>query len=81
MHRITLKLDDDLYRKLTAKAAKEQRTVSALASDMLQRELARENVYKLNLQGFKGELQPGVDVCDRNSLFAPFDEGKATPDD
>jgi hypothetical protein len=30
--------------------------------------------YRLKLQGWKAELQPGVDILDRNSLFDAMDK-------
>lgn len=76
MARNTLVLDDDLFREIKKKAAKEGRTLQAVANELLRRTLAQpqKEPYRLKLQGWKAELQPGVDISDRNNLFEIFDD-------
>jgi plasmid stability protein len=71
MNRTTLKLDEDLLRRLKERAAREGRTLQSLANDLLRRGLSDSGRgdYRLELLTWKGELQPGVDLFDRDSLF------------
>jgi len=71
MPRTTLKLDDDLLRRLKERAAREGRTLQALANDLLRHGLSprRDVDYRLELATWDGTLQPGVDLFDRDSLF------------
>ncbi|CAN5867974.1 hypothetical protein BH20GEM1_BH20GEM1_15970 [soil metagenome] len=71
MARTTLKLDEDLLRRLKEKAAREGRTLQSLANDLLRQGLAapRTSEYRLGLLTWKGELQPGADIFDRDTLF------------
>ncbi len=72
MARTTLRLDDDLLRRLKKKAAREDRSLQDVANDLLRQGLAlaaRPKSYKLKLKGWKAELQPGVDILDRRTLF------------
>lgn len=71
MTRTTLKLDEDLLRRLKEKAAREGRTLQSVASDLLRQGLIppREPDYALELLTFRAELQPGIDLFDRESLF------------
>ena len=71
MPRTTLKLDEDLLRRLKERAAREGRTLQALANDLLRHGLAEapKGEYRLEIPTWKGVLQPGVDLSDRDSLF------------
>ena len=75
MARTTLVLDDNLFRQMKKKAADEGRSLQAVANELIRRGLtARANDnYRLQLQGWNAELQPGVDILDRNSLFDAMD--------
>lgn len=75
MARTTLVLDDHLLRQIKKKAAEEGRTFQAVANDLLRRALAQSGrqPYRLKLQGWKAELQPGVNIMDRDSLFDLMD--------
>ena len=75
MARTTLVLDDKLLRQIKKKAASEGRTFQAVTTELLRRALAQpqEKPYELKLEGWKAELQPGIDIADRNSLFDVFD--------
>ncbi|MBV9074416.1 MAG: hypothetical protein JOZ10_12335 [Acidobacteria bacterium] len=68
-------LEDGLFRQIKKKATAEGRTFQAVASDLLRQGLAKskKEPYRLKLQGWKAELQPGVDICDRNTLFDILD--------
>ena len=71
MSRTTLKLDEDLLRGLKEKAAREGTTLQAVANDLLRQGLtapvARD--YRLEILTWKADLQPGVDLLDRDALF------------
>lgn len=71
MSRTTLKLDDDLLRRLKEKAGREGRTLQSLANDLLRHglETPRQTGFTLEILTMKGELQPGVDLFDRDALF------------
>lgn len=71
MPRTTLKLDDDLLRRLKERAAREGRTLQALANDLLRQGLSprRDVDYRLEISTWEGTLQPGVDLFDRDTLF------------
>jgi plasmid stability protein len=75
MARTTLVLDDQVLRQIKKKAVDEGRTFQAVANELLRQALAqpRRQPYRLKLQGWKGELLPGVDICDRNTLFDILD--------
>ncbi|HEU5234977.1 MAG TPA: DUF6364 family protein [Terriglobales bacterium] len=76
MARITLVLDDALLKQIKKIAADEGRSVQDLITDLLRRALAPQESqpFRLNLRPWKGELQPGVDISDRNSLSDAFDQ-------
>ncbi len=72
MKRTTLTLDDDLLKQLKESATSQGKTLAALVNDLLRHALAirsRRQRYKLELRGWEAELQPGVDVLDRDKLF------------
>jgi len=70
--RTTMTLDDDLMKQLKEKAVRQGKTLTALVNDLLRHALAnqsRRQPYKLELEGWDAELQPGVDILDRGKLF------------
>lgn len=72
MPRTTLDIDERILRELKKKAAEEGRTLQAVANDLLKRALhtrTDQPPFTLRLQGWAAELQPGVDILDRDSLF------------
>lgn len=71
MARTTLKLDDDLLRRLKEKAAREGRTLQSVANDLLRRGLTEpeRSDYALELETWSAEPGPGVDLFDRDKLF------------
>jgi plasmid stability protein len=71
MTRTTLKIDEDLLRRLKEKAAREGRSLQSLANDLLRHGLAAPvaSDYRLELLTWSGKLQPGVDLYDRAALF------------
>jgi plasmid stability protein len=75
MRRTTLVIDDGVFRQLKKKAAEEGRTFQAMANDLLRQALAQpeRRDYRLILQGWKAEQQPGVNICDRDKLFELMD--------
>jgi len=75
MARTTLVLDDHLLRQMKKKAADEGRSLQAVANELIRRGLATppRQSYRLKLKGWKAELQPGIDILDRNSLFEAMD--------
>jgi hypothetical protein len=76
MKRTTVALDERLLRDLKATAAKRGITLAALVNELLRQALAAKpgrGEYKFKFGGWKSELQPGVDICDRNKLFDLLD--------
>jgi hypothetical protein len=77
--RTTVTLDDDLYRRAKAKAARTGRTVSGLIEDAVRESLRPRrrsggNVPPLPTYGRKGVL-PGVDLADNGALRDLMDGG------
>lgn len=76
MARTTLRLDDDLLRRMKEKAVREERTLQEVANQLLRQALAfrrRSRDYELRIEGWSAEPQPGVDLLDRRSLFDVMD--------
>lgn len=76
MRRTTLALDEDLLRRLKQRALSEGRTMQAVASDLLRQGLARAGArlpYRLELTGWSAELEPGLDLFDRDRLLDVMD--------
>jgi plasmid stability protein len=72
MKRTTLTLDENLLRTLKARAARQGKTLGALVNELLRQSLAtgsRRTGFKLDLEGWKADARPGVDILDRDSLF------------
>jgi plasmid stability protein len=72
MKRTTLTIEDDLFRRLKALAANQGKSMTALVNDLLRQALAvgpQRSTYKLDLEGWDAETQPGVDILDRDKLF------------
>ena len=72
MTRTTVTLDDDLLKTLKASAARRGITLAALVNELLRQALAaraRRKEYALKLDGWDAQLQPGVDILDRDKLF------------
>ena len=72
MKRTTLTIDDDLLKRLKATAAQQSKSLAALVNELLRQALAtrsRPQGYKLKLEGWDAQPQPGVDILDRDKLF------------
>lgn len=78
MRRTTLAIEDGLLRELKHRAAAQGRTLQDVANEALRLGLAgrarRGEPYRLEIEGWEAELQPGVDLLDRDSLFEKMDE-------
>lgn len=75
MARTTLDIDDGLLRELKKKAASQGRTLQAVVNEYLKRAAAAPAgpPYRLQLEGWRAELRPGVDLFDRDQLFDLMD--------
>jgi hypothetical protein len=65
--RTTLTIDDDLMRQLKENAARQGKTLAAVLNDLLHHALAVQSQprpYKLELEGWEAQPQPGVDILD-----------------
>lgn len=76
MGRTTLSIDEPLLRKLKATAAKRGITLAALVNQLLRQAMAGQAAkkpYEFKFGGWVSQLQPGVDLTDRDSLFDLLD--------
>ncbi|MFL6087400.1 MAG: ribbon-helix-helix domain-containing protein [Mycobacterium sp.] len=77
--RTTIRIDDELYREVKAKAARSGRTVAAVLEDAVRRGLApsgRRVGDRYNVQATgAGGLQPGVDLSSNATVAEAMDEG------
>lgn len=76
MKRTTLAIDDDLLKQLKERAAREGRTLQAVANDLLRQALAQQwpkSQPTLVLRGWKTVEQPGVYLLERDKLFDLMD--------
>lgn len=75
MKRTTLKIDDSVLRQIKQRAAAEGRTLQDVANQLLRRALTslEREPYTLEIEGWKADLQPGVDLLDRDKLFDVMD--------
>lgn len=72
MGRTTLRIDDDLLRRLRRRAAAEGRTLQDVTNDALRIGLADETErasYRLRLETWEARERPGVDLTDRDALY------------
>ncbi|MGH3563870.1 MAG: ribbon-helix-helix protein, CopG family [Mycobacterium sp.] len=79
--RTTIRIDDDLYREVKARAARSGRTVAAVLEDAVRRGLStssprRANPYAVRPIG-RGGLRPGVDLSSNAAVAEAMDEGIA----
>lgn len=72
MKRTTLTIDDDLFVQLKKRAASHGKSMGSLVNDLLRQSISaqsRREPFRLDLEGWVAELQPGVDILDRDKLF------------
>ena len=79
--RTTIRIDDELYREVKAKAARSGRTVAAVLEDAVRRGLrvSAESAtvrYEIRTTGQDG-LQPGVDLSSNAAVAELMDEGRS----
>ena len=70
--RTTLNIDEDIYRAAKIKAAQEGKTLTRIVEEALREHLnpaKSEKPFKLNVITMRGELLPGVNIDDRDSLY------------
>ncbi|MGH3949250.1 MAG: ribbon-helix-helix domain-containing protein [Pseudonocardiaceae bacterium] len=77
--RTTIRIDDELYRQVKAKAARSGRTVAAVLEDVVRRglnppEQRSGGRYVVRPTG-SGGLRSGVDLASNASLAEVMDEG------
>lgn len=77
--RTTIRIDDDLYRQVKAKAARSGRTVAAVLEDAVRRglnppEQSAPRRYRVRPTG-RGGLKPGVDLSSNAGIVELLDEG------
>ena len=78
MRRTTIALEDDLFRVLKRRAAKDGVTLGSLVNGLLRRGLRTPaaGAFAFHLTTVKGRLRPGVDLEDKDALFDLM-EGRA----
>lgn len=77
MGRTTLRIADELLRRLRQRAAGEGRTLQDVTNEALRRGLekrGRPSDYRLELDGWEAELRRGVDLTDRGSLLDAMED-------
>ncbi len=70
--RTTLNIDDHLYQAAKVKAAKEGKTLTRVVEDALMQHLnppEPSKRFRLKVITERGELLPGVNIDDRDSLY------------
>ncbi|HET8640672.1 MAG TPA: ribbon-helix-helix domain-containing protein [Pseudonocardiaceae bacterium] len=77
--RTTIRIDDELYREVKARAARSGRTVAAVLEDAVRRglnppEQRSGGRYVVRPMG-TGGLQPGVDLASNASVREAMEEG------
>lgn len=77
--RTTIRIDDELYREVKAKAARSGRTVAAVLEDAVRRDLNPSEQgatarYTVRPTG-TGGLRPGVDISSNAALAEAMNEG------
>ncbi len=77
--RTTVRLDDDLYREVKARAAREGRTVASVLEDAVRIGMRRpadaETKPFVNVPFGRGGLMPGVDLSNNAALSDLLDAG------
>ncbi len=76
MTRTTIALDEALLKRLKEAAVREGRTLGEVVNDLLRQALApqrKRQGFKLKLEGWNAQPQPGVDILDRDKLFDLMD--------
>ena len=77
MGRTTLRIDDELLRRLRRRAADEGRTLQDVTNEALRRglEVRRPTAdYRLELRGWEARLRSGVDLTDRGTLLDAMED-------
>ena len=76
MARTTLNIDDDIIKEIRRRSAEEAETIQRIVNHLLRQALAvgPRNDYRLDLQGWEAELQPGVDLLDRDTYLDLLDK-------
>lgn len=72
MRRITLAIEERLFRRLKEKAVREGCTLQETANDLLRQglEMRPQRLdYRLKLEGWDATELPGVDLLDRDKLL------------
>jgi len=71
MTRTTIAFEEDLLRRLKARAAQEGTTLSGLVNALVRTSLGRRSQAKYRFQPVLGDgrLRPGVVIEDRDALF------------
>ena len=77
--RTTIRIDDDLYREVKARAARSGRTVAAVLEDAVRNglnpsEKRTVQPYTVRPTG-AGGLRPGVDLSSNSAVVEAMDEG------
>ena len=78
--RVTVRLDDELWKQAKSVAAETGRTLSSVVEDALRTSLARQAAnrrerIKLTVSDGDGGLIPGADISDSAALLDLMDEG------
>jgi len=79
MSRTTISFDDEMLRRLKARAAREGTTLSKLVNGLVRMALGRRTPTKYRFEPVfgSGRLRPGVVIEDRDALFDVMGERDA----
>ena len=72
MKRTTITFDHELLRKLKSDAAAKGVTLSDFVNSLLKQAIGKkkkQEQFKLHFTGWEADVQPGVDILDRDKLF------------
>lgn len=77
--RTTIRIDDELYREVKARAARSGRTVAAVLEDAVRRGLSpserrTEARFTVRSTG-RGGLRPGIDLSSNAAIAEAMDDG------
>lgn len=77
--RTTIRIDDELYREVKARAARSGRTVAAVLEDAVRRGLSPSErraggTFAVQPSG-RGGLRPGIDLSSDAAIAEAMDEG------
>jgi hypothetical protein len=78
--RTTIDLDDDILRALKRRQREERKTLGQLVSELLAQALAAEPGPRPDIRWATADLQPRIDLDDKDAVWAVLDESSRADD-